>query len=46
MVRFDASMQPKFWIPPIIRTYVLKKKFKHRVIETVELLQQKAKKIK
>jgi hypothetical protein len=36
-------MQPKFWIPPIIRSYVLKKKFKHRVIESVKLLQQKAK---
>jgi hypothetical protein len=46
MVRYDASMQPKFWVPPIIRTYVLEKKFKRRVIESVELVQQKAKKIK
>ncbi len=42
-VKYEASMQPKFWIPPIIRSYVLKKKFKHRVIESVELLQQKVK---
>ena len=46
MVRYDASMQPKFWVPPIIRTHVLKKNFKRRVIESVELVQQKAKKIK
>ncbi len=43
VVKYDASMQPKFWIPPIIRSYVLKKKFKQRVIESVKLLQQKAK---
>jgi hypothetical protein len=43
MVRYDANVQPKFWIPPIVRSYVLKKKFKKRVIESVELLQQKAK---
>lgn len=43
MVKYDANMQPKFWIPPIIRSYLLKKKFKQRVIESVELLQQKAK---
>ncbi len=41
-VRYEASMQPKFWIPPIVRSYVLTKKFKKRVVESVELLQQKA----
>ena len=41
-VTYEARMQPKFWIPPIIRSYVLTKKFKKRVIESVELLQQKA----
>ena len=44
MVDYNASMQPKFWIPPIVRSYVLTKKFKQRVIESVELLQQKAQK--
>ncbi len=41
-VQYQASMQPKFWIPPVIRSYVLTKKFKKRVVESVELLQQKA----
>ncbi|MGH1537096.1 MAG: SRPBCC family protein [Gammaproteobacteria bacterium] len=41
-VKYEASMQPKFWIPPVIRSYVLTKKFKKRVIESVELLQKKA----
>ena len=43
IVKYDASMQPKFWIPPIIRSYVLKKKFEQRIFESVKLLQQKAK---
>ena len=43
MVKYDANVRPKFWIPPIVRSYLLKKKFKQRVIESVELLQQKAK---
>ena len=38
-VTYEASMQPKFWIPPIIRSYVLKKKFKKRVNQTVQRLQ-------
>lgn len=41
-VKYDARMQPKFWIPPIIRSYVLTKKFKKRVKQSVELLQNKA----
>ncbi|MEJ2115615.1 MAG: hypothetical protein P8X88_06115 [Gammaproteobacteria bacterium] len=41
-VTYEASIQPKFWIPPIVRSYVLTKKFKNRVIESVKLLQQKA----
>lgn len=41
-VKYDAHMQPKFWIPPIIRSYVLTKKFTKRVKESVELLQIKA----
>jgi hypothetical protein len=43
IVKYDASMQPKFWIPPVIRSYVLKKKLKRRIFESVKLLQQKAK---
>ncbi len=42
VVDFNANMQPKFWIPPIIRSYVLTKKFKQRVEESIVLLQQKA----
>ena len=38
-VKYDAEMQPKFWVPPIIRSYVLTKKFRTRVAETVERLQ-------
>lgn len=38
-VKYDARMQPKFWVPPIIRSRVLTKKFKRRVLETVERLQ-------
>ncbi len=42
-VKYDAQIQPKFWVPPIIRSYVLTKKFKKRVQETVERLQVVAK---
>ena len=42
-VNYNADMQPKFWIPPVIRSYVLTKKFKKRVTETVERLQTVAK---
>lgn len=41
-VHYEASMQPKFWIPPIVRSYVLTKKFKKRVKQSIELLQAKA----
>ena len=42
-VKYDANMQPKFWVPPIIRSYVLTRKFKKRVTETVQRLQVVAK---
>lgn len=42
-VTYDANMQPKFWVPPIIRSYVLTRKFKRRVTETVTRLQSVAK---
>lgn len=42
-VKYNAKVQPKFWVPPIIRSYVLTKKFKERVIESVERLQAIAK---
>ena len=41
-VTYEARMQPKFWIPPIVRSYVLTKKFKKRVKQSIELLQNKA----
>ncbi len=41
-VDYEARMQPKFWIPPLIRSYVLKKKFKKRVLQSVTLLQHQA----
>ena len=41
-VRYEANMQPKFWVPPIIRSFVLTKKFKKRVTESIQLLQNKA----
>ena len=41
-VHYEANMQPKFWIPPIVRSYVLTKKFKKRVKQSIELLQTKA----
>jgi len=41
-VNYEANMQPKFWIPPFIRSYVLTKKFKNRVLESIERLQKVA----
>lgn len=38
-VKYTGDMQPKFWVPPIIRSYVLTKKFKQRVEESAQLLQ-------
>ena len=38
-VFYEANMQPKFWIPPFIRSIVLTKKFKKRVLESGKLLQ-------
>lgn len=40
-MRFDANFQSKFWIPPIIRSQVLTRKFKRRVEESIERLQAK-----
>lgn len=41
-VFYEASIQPKFWIPPFIRSVILTKKFKNRVLESVENLQRVA----
>jgi len=38
---FDANFQSKFWIPPIIRSQVLTRKFKRRVEEGIKRLQEK-----
>ena len=40
-VKYQANMQPKFWIPPVVRSQVLTKKFKKRIAESVELIQEK-----
>ncbi len=42
-VKYEADAQPKFWVPPIIRSYVLKRKFKKQATETVKRLQEVAK---
>lgn len=42
-VRYTARVQLKFWVPPIIRSYLLTKKFKQRVSESVKRLQAIAK---
>ena len=41
-VFYEASVQPKFWIPPFVRSVILTKKFKKRVLESVEHLQRAA----
>lgn len=38
-VKYHATMQPKFWIPPIIRSKMVPKKFKKRIAELVQRLQ-------
>ena len=45
-VMYTANMQPKFWVPPMIHTQVLTKKFQQRVAESVQLIQTKATSIK
>jgi len=42
-VQYAANMQFKFWVPPIIRSHLLTRKFKQRVLESVERLQAIAK---
>jgi len=37
-VIYQATMQPKFWIPPIIRSKTVTKKFKKRITELVSNL--------
>lgn len=43
-VIYTAEIQIKFWVPPFIRSYVLTRKFKKRVLESVARLQEIAKK--
>lgn len=38
-VTYQATMQPKFWIPPLIRSRTVTKKFKKRITEIVQRLQ-------
>lgn len=41
-VTYQSSMQPKFWIPPIIRSHTVTRKIKKRIMETVQRLQSLA----
>ena len=38
-VLYHASLQPKFWIPPLIRSRTVTKKIKKRMLETIMRLQ-------
>ena len=38
-VSYQATMQPKFWIPPVIRSRTVTKKFAKRIAEIVQRLQ-------
>jgi hypothetical protein len=43
VVLYDLEMSPKFWIPPVIGPYFIKRKFRNngdRAIERIELLAQ------
>jgi len=43
VVVYDLEMSPKFWIPPVIGPYFIKRKFKNngdRAIDRIELLAQ------
>jgi len=43
VVLYDLEMSPKFWIPPVIGPYFIKRKFKNngdRAIDRIELLAQ------
>ena len=38
-VSYQSSMQPKFWIPPIIRSHTVTSKIKKRIMQTILRLQ-------
>lgn len=38
-VKYQATMQPKFWIPPLIRSRTVTKKFRKRISQIVQRLQ-------
>jgi len=41
-VTYQSSMQPKFWIPPFIRSHTVTKKLEKRIMEMVMRIQAKA----
>jgi Polyketide cyclase / dehydrase and lipid transport. len=41
-VMYQATMQPKFWIPPIIRSHTVTKKLETRIMEMIKRIQDKA----
>lgn len=38
-VSYKSSMQPKFWIPPFIRSHTVTNKLEHRITEIIKTLQ-------
>jgi len=41
-VMYQSTMQPKFWIPPIIRSRTVTKKLENRIMEMIMRIQAKA----
>lgn len=38
-VKYQSSLQPKFWIPPFVRSHTVTNKLKHRMGEIIQTLQ-------
>ena len=39
VVKYQSTMQPKFWIPPLIRSHAVTNKLEHRMAEIIKTLQ-------
>ena len=39
IVNYQSSIQPKFWIPPFVRSYTVTNKLEYRMAEIIETLQ-------
>jgi sugar/nucleoside kinase (ribokinase family) len=42
VVSFDSDFKPKFWVPPVIGPYLIKKKLREITLETINGLEQLA----